>query len=327
MKKFTLLFICTGIFATFLVRPLFAADGPPESSLLKEWTPQSYEDFKALIATNCDAPSKPWMNSKEGWSLSAPPEYPEFNAAKINAHIQEVVAADTRWMLAEELDATRIWNLDGLKALEIARIEYRWVMNDLFACAVIDSRILILKDLQEKIRSKFPTPNSELTNKLNNEANRLEQIRETMIYCTAPKSSDIPIEIQIKNTSTRQYCHFSHYLNYLKEHLEKNNAVFMNTEKVVGSGDGTEIPENTNDWVNQMRLRQTQIENELIRAKRTPVRALLAFKEMRRTYPIHIMLVVLLDDYLRLRENLNRYLNANSQLFEKMDNAQDANER
>ena len=46
---------------------------------------------------------------------------------------------------------------------------------------------------------------------------------------------------------------------------------------------------------------------------------------MERTYSVHLMLMIVYDDYLELRQNMNTYLNAVSQLFEKANNAQSAN--
>ncbi len=56
-------------------------------------------------------------------------------------------------------------------------------------------------------------------------------------------------------------------------------------------------------------------------AYRTLPRAMLAYQEMSRTYAAHLMLVIVYDDYVRLRDNLSKYMNATSQLFEKAYNA------
>lgn len=281
-----------------------------------------------MVASDCDASDKKWMDSKQGGSLSEPPKYPALDAATINAHIISAISTDTTGKLAQELDPAKIGSFDGLKTLEVARIEYRNAMNDLFACAVIDSRIQILKDLQTKIAAKYRPPNNEIQLKLDNEARRLDAYRSSLTSsCTAPKESAIPIETQIKNTAVRQFCHFEHYLLYLDDSLQKDNASIMQMEQAIGTANRTKTSETTTEWVSELRKRQDQLRNELNRAKSTLPRAIRAFQEMKRTYPLHIMFVIIHDDYLRLRENLNRYFNANSQLFEKMDNAQDVNAR
>jgi hypothetical protein len=56
-------------------------------------------------------------------------------------------------------------------------------------------------------------------------------------------------------------------------------------------------------------------------------KAIMAFQEMERTYIVHLLLVIIYDDYLKLRDNLNTYMSIVSQTFEKAYNAQDANQR
>ena len=53
----------------------------------------------------------------------------------------------------------------------------------------------------------------------------------------------------------------------------------------------------------------------------------MAFQEMDRTYVTHLLLVIIYDDYLKLRDNLDKYMSIVSQTFEKAYNAQDANKR
>ncbi len=76
-----------------------------------------------------------------------------------------------------------------------------------------------------------------------------------------------------------------------------------------------------------MGARQIALQDELARAEKTLPKALTAYREMQRTYGVHILLVMILDDYMTLRNNLDLYLSNISQLFEKAHNAQDANKR
>lgn len=69
------------------------------------------------------------------------------------------------------------------------------------------------------------------------------------------------------------------------------------------------------------------LESERSRAKSTVPKAIMAFQEMDRTYITHLLLVIIYDDYLKLRDNLNTYMSIISQTFEKAYNAQDANKR
>lgn len=70
-----------------------------------------------------------------------------------------------------------------------------------------------------------------------------------------------------------------------------------------------------------------KLESERTRANSTVPKAIMAFQEMDRTYITHLLLVIIYDDYLKLRDNLNSYMSIISQTFEKAYNAQDANKR
>ena len=76
-----------------------------------------------------------------------------------------------------------------------------------------------------------------------------------------------------------------------------------------------------------MGARQMALRDELVRAETTLPKALTTYREMQRTYGVHILLVMIMDDYMTLRNNLDLYLSNISQLFEKANNAQDANKR
>lgn len=75
-----------------------------------------------------------------------------------------------------------------------------------------------------------------------------------------------------------------------------------------------------------MNMRTVQIQSDVDRATSTLQKSAVAYREMERTYMLHLMLLIIYDDYLELRQNMNTYLNAVSQLFEKAKNAQSANQ-
>ena len=73
--------------------------------------------------------------------------------------------------------------------------------------------------------------------------------------------------------------------------------------------------------MNQMLKNQNTISNEIRKADLVLPQAIAGYKEMERTYATHLLLMILYDDYIRLRDNLAKYMNATSQLFEKAYNA------
>ena len=80
-------------------------------------------------------------------------------------------------------------------------------------------------------------------------------------------------------------------------------------------------------WVNSYNSYVNSLQTEIARAETTLPRVLKAYKEMERSYSIHLMLLIIYDDYIRLRKNLATYMNASTQLYMKAYNAQDSNNK
>lgn len=303
-----------------------------EEAILLSKDPQTYEAYQSLIQERCDTNNseQKWNNPKEWGTIVPPPTYAPLDASAISRTISATIAwknlPSEKEKIVEELESIRLGNVSVLKSVEVARVQYRSAMNNIFACGIIDSRSQMLIDLQKKINEKFPAKNSEIIQKLQKEEKKLQAVRNTLPCKAIEKPGNtITPEARIINSSTKQFCHFSYYLLYVRDNLEKNNLRVMEIERAIGQWNGTNIPQTTESWIREASLRSAQIDNELARATNTLPRAIRTFQEMKRTFNIHIMLTIIYDDYLRLRSNLSEYFNATSQLFEKANNAQDTN--
>ena len=163
-------------------------------------------------------------------------DYPELNDIIINQTIanwrvkEEWRIGDEKNRLLEDLDPSRIGDYSGFKTLEIARTGYRSNMNRLFACAVVSSRIQTLDTLQEIIKQKITSKNSETLEKLKREANNLKENLDKL-KCNIDIENPREILSVIANSSTKQYCHYRHYLNYLNSNLVTNFRDVLEIEK------------------------------------------------------------------------------------------------
>ena len=100
-----------------------------------------------------------------------------------------------------------------------------------------------------------------------------------------------------------------------------------NVEKAIGTGSGTTIARDSEAWTKSYNNYATALETEIHRADATLPRAIRTFMDMEKAYPAHLMLAIIYDDYIRLRNNLSTYMNASTQTYLKAYNAQDANKR
>ena len=289
---------------------------------------QDFDQYQTNAATYCDAPEREWAKTN---TLVPIPQYPKLESTAINNQIARTQSLDTltqseKEKLKNDLNMNRIGDFSGYKTLEVARLQYRSTMDSLFACSVVESRLSILTGLQETIKKRIPNRNSEILQKLSKEE-KLLRTQKNNLNCNSAGTSGNPPLRELINTSTRQYCHYRYYLTYLDTQLQTDRYTLEQIEKAVGVGSGTQSPTTIAEWNQSYRTHSNALALEIARAESTLPRALRAYQDMERSYPVHLMLTIIYDDYIRLRNNLAVYMNASSQLYMKAYNAQDANQR
>ena len=147
------------------------------------------------------------------------------------------------------------------------------------------------------------------------------------MQCNNSDANQTAVMQEIVNSATRQYCHYRYYLSYLDTTLESDRAYVENVEQAIGTGSGTNIARDSETWIQSYNNYATALETEIHRADSTLPRAIRTFMDMEKAYPAHLLLAIIYDDYIRLRNNLSTYMNASTQTYLKAFNAQDANKR
>lgn len=286
--------------------------------------PMTYEEYEQDARAYCED-GKPWYADTTRNTQKV--IYPKFDVNSINTWMSrersqaENESSTNRNVIIDWLNPDRIWSInDTSRILELAQIVYHSKMNTVFDCAVIESRKNILESLRKTIKWQ-----SEILEKIKIEELKLDgQARQCI-----PKdgnnnswksSSDITKE-RLINTSVLQYCHYRKYLTYLESQLENNISGFNTIDSQIGIWWSGKVIIDSDALQRSFLKTQEQIRDEIYTADRAIPRAIIAFKEMERTYATHILLVVIYDDYVRLRDNLARYMSSTSQLFEKAFNA------
>lgn len=201
-------------------------------------------------------------------------------------------------------------------------------MDTFFACAVVASRYEKIVKLEETIDKKYPSKGSDIKEKLKKEKNRYERLKNQM-RCQLNTGSEETVKIidKLSNSATKEYCHFTFYMTYLGENVRSNFTKIQEVEKSLKTENIARSSRSTDEALGDITKKARSIEAEITRARDTLPKALVAYREMERTYTTHLLLVIVYDDYLTLRNQLSSYLSAVSQLYEKAFNAQDANKR
>lgn len=288
---------------------------------------QTFEEYQSESQSFCESSDRPWQKNKASGLVSIP-DYSRLETAAINTAINQwkndpKTLANERARLDAELDSVRIGNFSGFKTLEASRIKYRSQMNNLFACAVVTSRMKTVQNITNIVKEKKIT---ELANKLKIEYDKLDRTKTTL-NCNPSNDATIEPIQNLSDTTARQYCYYRHYLGYLQSNLADDLTNIQEIEKKVGNGDGTKVPSTISEWNQTFQKYNNQIGIEINRADTTLPTALRAFREMDQAYGAHIVLILIYDDYIRLRDALSKYMNASSQLYQKANNAQNANQQ
>lgn len=287
---------------------------------------REYSCYQEWVANACNDASKPWKANKWVGSVEVK-NYAELSDGAQNKKIAEILNKEKypteRAKLEAQLSLNRIGMFAGFKSVEIARNQYRSNMNKIFSCAVVASRIEKTQKVLEAVKK---VGESEITRKLEADIVKLAALKPT--GCAANMGTETLNDYgrALASSATTEYCSYRNYLDYLQENINTNYTEVLNSEKKIGNGgEWQSNPSTLESAASAINMRLNQIQNDITRATSTLPKALVAYREMERTYPLHIMFLIIYDDYLDLRQNTTTYLNAVSQLFEKANNAQSAN--
>lgn len=291
-------------------------------------TVPSFEEYSKNAKAQCESPKTLWHEFN---SLQPIPRYAPLQAQSVNKNAESIktltsLSDDEKKRLEGELAAERLGSYDGFKTLEVARLQYRSTMDNIFACAIVESRLHIIKDVQNRVNAVFPSLQSEIQEQLGRESERLSAHKSKLRCNSIGDQSKASFIKELVNSSSKQYCHYRHYLSYLESNLKTNQHAIIEMEKNIGKNNTTTQPSTMSEWVNINNRYTRDLEREIDRADSSLIRAMQAYKEMEKAYGAHLLLTIIYDDYIRLRKNLASYMNASTQLYMKANNAQDTNQ-
>lgn len=316
MKKWIIL-ICGLIYS---VETAFALPTVPTCDQKDYACYQQYVNF-------CKDKWQPWNTDSLGlWAVTK--SYPEFSTSAVQKSTQDLINSEKypseKTKLQNELSWENIGKISGFRMAEIARIQYRTNMNRIFSCAVIASRTEKIKKIKELIKGN---ENTNIGKKLDLDVKKLEALKQSACATNLPTNTTNDYSKAIATSATVEYCSYRYYLEYISQNLESNYTEIAKKDKELGQSDGSTpiLSKTLLEAGSELSQAQKKVRSDIDRAASSLPKALVAYREMDRTYITHVMLLIIYDDYIDLRKNLSTYLNAVSQLFKKAQNAQSAN--
>lgn len=210
---------------------------------------------------------------------------------------------------------------DGSRWLELVAFDrvksiYRTNIGNIYKCALINSQKNVLKNFKEKLVKLDTT--WTLENSVGRQMDEQLQKADTKaatIWCQNIESKEIYNKLNILNESTLEMCKYVTYLEYLGEHYKEIN-------NVVWEGNQQESVQYENAYVaDVIGGIQEKISGEISHSLEVMPIAFNAYKEYENNLPAHILLQIIREDYVIIREKLQKAMMPIAQVVYKISNA------
>ena len=278
---------------------------------------ETYAGYKEQLKEVCKAPSSSelfWNSAKQHPVLRDTTmiysEIGDTNTTKTYSEAAKSFGADISLVLRDATQQSVLFELDSAKTLYTAR------MNAIYACAVLDAKNLSAKAIIKYIgRGR----DEEMVRSIEAQIARNEELK-TKRNCNQLNLEPTEMKKTLLDNTWYEYCNYRNYLGYLEanathrvnETMEANTKNFPNQKS----------PTSSEEYAYRVKNIQSAISDEIARSRDVFPKALVAYTEFERNYGSHIVLQFILDDYIKIRESLQKVMNPLSQLMVKGWNAQ-----
>ncbi|HRI35942.1 MAG TPA: hypothetical protein PK765_02485 [bacterium] len=273
---------------------------------------ESYQSFEATTKTNCDmsSPYAGWEDTNPLRNKSNP--YPEITDEKLRDRYEQYMAkihADPSCFSETPT---------GIPALDLAKCVYRETQNTLFACYAIETQLKIATE----IRDQF-TGNGRAKEVLDAKVETLKKMQmgdgTNESVCATVNVEGPELKKALLKNSSVHMCRYVYYLGYLHANATNNSKAFITENTPQGAQYSVG---NTEDASRVLGGIAGTIQNEGARVRQVQRTAIEAFVGMDRTYGMHLMLTVIYEDFVEIRDRLKALLNPMGQFVYKASNAQ-----
>lgn len=204
-------------------------------------------------------------------------------------------------------------NINDSYILDYWISKYKDDMNNIYNCWItltqINSIDLILKKIWTNNEIK-----KILGEKLQSQKSKL-QILYKNNKCINTDNNTLNYRLNILKQTTYETCRYNFYMEYLKSYYDSIDLVDLNYDKNKSKWISAEW---YNTFVNQYK---TKINYEVSRAYYLFPLSYHAYTEYENYYPIHILLLLIKEDFISFREKFHKVISPINQVWYKIINA------
>ncbi len=321
--------LCFALSLCGISLPLWAVDAPGL------YTHQSYtESVKTLCYAKWES-AAPW-NSPIGSQQEIPkdlivfPEYfyPDIYDANADKKFREGIDA----IKADPLEiqgiiALESQNLPLASQIEKASLVYKERMNALYACAVLNTKYKI----HTRLVKEFHPEGTNMVRNLERATQQIESQMKQRGCKNVSKEEGDGAELSMKRSlirsATMEYCNYRHYLKYVDDNVKNQlSRVIQNEDKLRAQRQADpnapyERFPSSESLAASLGSVSSRATNEIAHTQRVFDDAFDAYRDFEQTYASHILMVLIEDRYLMIREYLRDTMNPIGQVIYKASNA------
>lgn len=266
-------------------------------------------------------------NEKEWWEMY---ECRVSNLCKPcnNKDSKKIFEAEEFKEIKEYTSSSKFWSFDILKPLSKVQKIYKANLNSIYKCVLIDIQERWLENLKQILSATDKTQliTKEIQTKISTEKTKLAAKKASLkcSWWSDDKSKDKLIKKNVLDQVSVEYCNYSYYLLYLKEYYTNNqHLLWISDEDMQSAATSTDDDEPIkNQFIisNSTKI-QLALNNEIIKINKIFPLAYYAYSEYEDNYLLHLLLTLIKQDYVIVREQLAKVLWPINQVAYKIKDA------
>lgn len=199
-------------------------------------------------------------------------------------------------------------------------------MNAIYACAVMNTKLKI----HTRLIKEFRPQGSNIIRNLEQATRQIESQMKQRGCRNLSEASGPESELSLKKSlirdTTIEYCNYRHYLQYVDYNVKNQLSRVIEAEekqrgKQTGKNEEMDRFPNTEAIASSIADVNVRAEREIANTQKVFDDAFDAYREFERNYASHVLLVLIEDRYLLIREYLRDTMNPIGQVIYKASNA------
>ncbi len=201
------------------------------------------------------------------------------------------------------------------KAFKKAVLNYKENMNNIYKCSLLATQYNSLRKVKDKLK-KNKEVKENIVDKIDEYLKKIEiKMNSWETQCKNIDKKESYQKLIVLREVTFETCKYRYYLEYLKDYYNQSITFVRDDEETKKNWESVKYIEKKVFWI------QNAISKEIEASYKIFPIAYARYSEYENNFPIHVLLLIIKEDYIVLRKNLHSVLNPLNQVVYKISNA------